>query len=265
MRQRIALLFLLACAPGLAPAQPQQVTLRFVYVDTPLYPYYIGHGQLIPDNPGVSIELVKLLEKKVPGLKVELARMPWKRCLLSLKQGSADALVASFRPERQENGVYPTRPDGRPDPSRRMETHNYVLYKRKSSTLSWNGKRFDRVDGAIGAPLGNSIVEDLRGHGVTVEESQSFVNNLRKLLAGRLAGVATLETVGDFQLGRSQYTEVVKMSPVLASKDYYLMFSHQFIDKHPRLANDIWKALAEIRTSYSTTLMFRYMKMTAEY
>jgi len=89
------------------PAAANTVTLRFVYEDRPLFPYYLGDGSSQPRWPGVTIELLRQLEKKVPGLKISFERMPWQRCLASVKKGSADAVVASYRKDREDTGVFP--------------------------------------------------------------------------------------------------------------------------------------------------------------
>ena len=55
----------------------------------------------IPENPGVAVEMIKLLESKIPNLKITLIRRPWKRCMLILKAGIVEGIFnANFKPER---------------------------------------------------------------------------------------------------------------------------------------------------------------------
>ncbi len=69
------------------------------------------------------------------------------------------------------------------------------------------------------------------------------------MLFGKLQGVAALSLAGDFYLNRQKfkYKEIRKVEPALVAKPYYLMLSHQFVKKYPKLSQDIWNALEEIR------------------
>ena len=92
-RCRIALLTL-PLWPSLALAQ--SVVLRVAYEDkdTPDHP---GAGPTISANPGIVVEMVALLEKRLPDLRVSFFRKPWSRCLAELAAGSVDEV------DQQEN------------------------------------------------------------------------------------------------------------------------------------------------------------------
>jgi len=240
------------------PCAAQSVTLRFAYEDREIFPYMMGEGQAIPDKPGVTPEMVKRLQKKLPDLRIELQRMPWRRCLDNLLQGESDAIVASFNEDRMQHGVYPMK-NGQPDTALRSGTSSYSLYKLKTSSLGWDGTRFTGLTGSIGAPMSWSIGDDLKKMGVTIDASPSTHRDFEKLLLNRVAGVAALTDFGDLMLEQPKYTDVIKVTPALASKNYYLLLSHQFVAKHPAMSGKIWRALAEIREHEGRSLMRKYL------
>jgi len=217
--------------------------------------YLLGNGSEIESvKPGLAIEALWLLEKTLD-VKFKLIREPWKRCHLSLGSGKVDGLFyASFKPERMKLGVYPMK-DGELNTRKRFMSISYVLYTLRDSAIQWDGKNLKNVNGRVGAAIGYSIVDDLRKRGIQVDESRGTLNDFRKLALKRLAAVAALEMNGDFYLRKNPdlAKKIVKISPALATKDYYLVFSHPFFEKHSEVAEEIWNLLAEIRESEKFT------------
>jgi len=213
---------------------------------------------MLPDKPGAAVELVKLLETKVPGLKVQFQRYPWKRCLNELGQGNVDgAFNASFKEKRLKFGAYPWK-DGAVDPSRRLTTIAYNFYKKRDSNFSWNGKMASNAT-SVGAPRGYSIIGDLEKLGLKVQEASSTEANLQKLLAGRNSAVALQDVTGDYFLKKdAKFQSLMKVDPPLKTKPYYLMISNQFKSKNPELAEQIWNAIAELREEQLSTLTDKY-------
>jgi polar amino acid transport system substrate-binding protein len=234
------------------------VTLRFAYETEEVFPYYVGTGEVISNKPGVLPELVLQLGRRIPGLKIEMSRMPWKRCLAQLQSGEVDAIVGSFKPDRLANGVYPMK-NNSPDPAMAIDVRSYYLYKPRGSTVQWDGQQFGELNGAVGAPLGYSIVDDLQKMGVKVEQTRSAAVDFQKLGLRRLAAVAALEKVGDYYVRLGRDGDFVKVTPALATKEYYLMFSRQFIQKHPDTASRIWRTLAEVRDSEIDAMIVKYL------
>jgi polar amino acid transport system substrate-binding protein len=225
------------------------ITLSYEVKPNP--PYYLGSGTSIDwDKPGVVVEVFKSLENRLD-VEVRFIRNPWERGLKLLEANEVEGVFnASFRPERMELGVYPMK-EREADPSKRTFTNAYFLYKLKNSPLAWDGEKFSHLDGEIGAVLGYAIVGDLKEMGAAVYEGQNQVDNLRKLVRGRLAGVAGLETMNDLYLEThpEEFKDIVKAQPPLAEKEYYLILSHQFVQQHPQLAADIWDEIERIRES----------------
>ncbi|MDC8760573.1 substrate-binding periplasmic protein [Janthinobacterium fluminis] len=256
---RIALLAL--C---LSTAQAQPVQLRVAYEDKDT-PDHAGASTVVPEHPGILVEMIGQLEQRIPNLLVTYSRKPWARCLAELEAGNADAVFASsVSPERMKIGVFPMR-DGKADRQYRIDTKAYNLYKLKDTALDWDGKRFLHQRGKIGAMRGYAIVAELQKMGVAVSEVDRQENAFRMLLLGRLDGFAQLSAEGDYMRNNNpEFAGIVKVAQPIMVKDYYLQISHQFHAANPKLAQEIWKTLAAIRQAESERLTLKYMKAYAD-
>ena len=256
----IAFIFLLVAGSGHA------VELKVAWENAPQPPYYMGKGTKIPALPGVAVEMVMMLEEYIDGLKVVPQRLPWKRCLKSLQLGKIDGTFnASYKKKRLEFGFYPTKDgtlNGAVDPSFRITTIQYCLYAKKDSKVSWDGKKFNNLTGAIGAPLGYSIVGDLEKLGAKVDTSPSTQNDFLKLNKNRVAAVAAQGITGDALLSSfpKKFSELHKLEPPLKTKPYYIMLSKQFVGKHPDLAKKIWATIKIIRETRLADIAKKYVK-----
>jgi polar amino acid transport system substrate-binding protein len=241
-----------------APAANAADVLRAAYEDRALPPYYMNTSTEVDANaPGVSIELVREAAAEL-GMTVEFTRMPWVRCLKSLKQGEVDLVFnASFKADRLEDGVYPMA-EGKPDAARRIATVSYALYRLKGSQVSWNGKTVTGLEGPVGAPSGYSILEDLKSWGVPTEEAADATINFKKLASRRIQAIALLEVSGDSLI--KDYPAVEKVAPPLAIKDYFAIFSHQFYDAKRDTAEKFWRKLAEVRDRKAPALYAKYAR-----
>ncbi len=259
MINKILLAFLIVFSSFSVQAE---ITFTVAYENKVQFPYYMGEtAKVLAEKPGAAVELVKLIESKVPGIKVELKRYPWKRCLSELEQGNASgAFNASYKEKRLKFGAYPLK-DGSVDTSRRLTTIAYSFYKKKGTDFSWDGKKASGKIKSIGAPRGYSIVGDLKKLGLKVTEANSTEANLKKLLAGRVSAVALQEVTGDYFLKESaQFNDLEKVQPPLKTKPYYLMISNQFKAKHPKVAEQIWDAVAELREQKLQGLTEKYFQ-----
>jgi polar amino acid transport system substrate-binding protein len=205
--------------------------------------------------------MIMMLSDYLPGLRVRFRRVPWNRCLRELQAGLVDATFnASFKPERLNYGAYPMK-DGLPDELRRIATLSYSLYAMKDSQVRWDGLRISNIVGNIGAPAGYSIIDDLTAQQIQVEEASTTRVNLIKLIHGRLAAVAAQDVTADRILKTEPaiFSDVIKLTPPLVSKAYYMMISDEFIAKHPALAERIWDTLAIIREERIEKIAERYV------
>ena len=252
----LACLILVVSTPAAA-----ETTLHIAYEDKTQFPYYMGNTQKVLDRPGAAVELVELLEERIPGLRIRFSRYPWKRCLAMLETNQVDGIFnASYRAERNRIGEYP-RKNGEVDPSRRLTTISYHLYALPNAELGWNGQTFEDPELEIGAPLGYSIVEDLRNLGVSVTEVRSSTQSLELLTARRVDAVALQSVTADYLLSHNtDYgADIVRIDPPLKTKPYYLMLSRQFKAENPELAEHIWNVIGKLREEKLEALAQPYL------
>ncbi|QDQ25796.1 amino acid ABC transporter substrate-binding protein [Chitinimonas arctica] len=206
---------------------------------------------ILKDKPGLNTIMMRMVEKQL-GVKIDIKPLPWKRCMESLRTGEMDGLFKiSFKPDRMEMGHFPMSGD-KPDGSKRMLDDSYSLYRLKGSNVEWDGKAIKNAQSAIGAQSGFSIVDQLKGLGVRVDDGvRGAGENLQKLVNGRLSGVALQTLEGDINLAeRAEFAaKIERIDPPLVSKPYFLMLSKQFVAKYPEFAQQIWNAVGTVRES----------------
>jgi polar amino acid transport system substrate-binding protein len=247
LRRALACLLLAACTGG-AFAAETVVRLSFETKESP--PRYLGEGTAIPkDRPGITIELLRLVEKRT-GVRFELQRVPWARSLYLLETNQVDGVFhMSYLPERTRFVAYPMK-DGQPDRARSIFTQRYFLYARKGTRLSWDGERL-ASDGPVGTTRGYSVAKRLEDLGVRVEQENDLPGSMRKVLAGRLEAYAELENManGIIARNREEMRDIVKLQPPLRQEPYYLVLSKGFLAREPALAERIWNAIGELTGS----------------
>jgi polar amino acid transport system substrate-binding protein len=247
LRRALAAFLACACTLG-AFAAETVVRLSFETKESP--PRYLGEGtQVRKDMPGLTIELLRLVEKRT-GVRFELQRVPWARSLYLLETNQVDGVFhMSYLPERTRFVAYPMK-DGQPDRARSIFTQRYFLYARKGTRLAWDGERLVS-EGPIGTTRGYSVVRRLEDLGARVEQENDLPGSMRKVLAGRLEAYAELENMATGILARhpEEMRDIVKLQPPLRQEPYYLVLSKGFQSRDPALAERIWDAVGEVTRS----------------
>lgn len=200
------------------------------------------------DGGGLNFELLNQVAARLD-IHFDYRSMPWKRCLEQLKANEVGgAFAVSFNRERLALGAYPG--GDQADVAKRMHIDRYVLVRKKGARIGWNGRAFSNVDGAVGVQLGYSVADFLRGLNVPVDEGSQRANELaQKLIAGRLAGAA-LGASDALRLMNGPLASQLEVLPVpLVEKPYFLMLSHALVASNPQLAQRLWQAVEEVRTS----------------
>src|SRR5690606_24666365 len=189
-RGLVAVAFLATLAVPLAaaaqpPAEyPGRPTLRVVYETTPNPPRHLGVGTAIDwERPGLTLELIRDVGERLR-LNLAFDRVPWKRGLLLIETGDADAIFhTSYVAGREAVGAFPKTADGQPDASRALFSQSYVLFAPAGSPVAWDGRAITGLAGRpVGATAGYAVVEHLRAHGVPVEAVRLPRLNLAKLI-----------------------------------------------------------------------------------
>lgn len=242
----------------LASSSPLEITIA--YENTPLPPYYFGAGDEIPGLPGIAVELLQIVDKRLPEVTIKFRRAPWKRCKNELRDGTIEAIFpASFKPARKKIGKYP-RTQGILDSEKRMLFLSYYFYAVKGTGFRWDGELEGKW--VIGAPTGYSIVDDLKKHDQEVDDQAATTRqNLLKLITGRVQAVAAQGVTADPLIqSEQQFQRVEKLSPPINTKANYLIFSHQFINKHQQLAEKFWSTLQDVREEKLEELALKYVQ-----
>ena len=223
--------------------------ITIAYQNTISYPFLTGNSNTTNwDKPGALLEMMKLVEKKIH-IKIVFKRVPWKRGLFELKSGEVDALLAaSYKKERLDFGVYPTK-NKQIDISKRTHYNSYYLYKIKNAPTLWDGKTFTNVSKGICVEREYSIVSDLRKNAVLVHEFNSTLKCMDILNNDRVDAVAALEFTGDYIIKQTKYKNIVKVNNALKTKVYHMMMSHKFVNAHPKLSELIWDTIEKVRES----------------
>lgn len=60
------------------------------------------------------------------------------------------------------------------------------------------------------------------------------------------------------KIAPEKFKRIVKVTPPIKTKPYYLMLSHQFVKKHPQLAEKIWDTIEIIRESQFDRISAKY-------
>lgn len=247
MKKQLFLFFLTSSILFAATAfSDNQRRITFAIEDTDSFPIYRQSGHEGLPNPGIYLEMVKLMEEAL-NIKIDIRRLPWKRCLYELKGGYVDGLLtASYKPKREAMGRYPKK-NGKIDSDRSFSRSSYYLYTTVHSPLKWHNNKLSNISGHIGAQLGFSVVSDLKMRGLRVQELSDVEGIFRMLLNNRVAAVAVHKSDGDFYLHK--YKNLKRLSPPLSTKPYYLLFSHPFYNRNPKLSNRLWDVSSNLRKS----------------
>ncbi|WP_163833447.1 substrate-binding periplasmic protein [Spartinivicinus ruber] len=198
-------------------------------------------------HPGYFIEFLQAIARDL-NVNINIVRMPWKRCLISLQEGRINAVTtASYKPEREKSGRYPKKA-GQLDVSRRFNTSSYFLYAVKDLLVKWDGNILENKSNlSVGAQRGFSIVADLNNLGVKTTEVDNPESGFIMLLNNRLSALAVHENVG--QVYVRKYNNIKQLSPPLKTKPYFLIISHQFYSKYPEFSEEIWNTVEKLRNS----------------
>lgn len=236
----ITLLFLFNGHPSKA------MEMTFGTSDIEVFPYHLGEGVMIADPPGLCVDIILEATKKI-GVEAKFTRYPDPRVLTSLKKGIIDgALIYSYNEDRLKFGQYPMK-NGKLDESRKVNVISYNLYKLKSDPLNWDGNKITGINGReIGINSGNSIAYDLGEMGIAVAPVKTTDQNLMKLKRGHIAGFAHNESYIVYS-DHYQKDIMERIEIPLKTKSYYVLLSHQFVKKHPEIAEELWDTVGQIR------------------
>lgn len=220
--------------PG-RPAQAQARPLTVVY--TEWFPYtYTENGAAA----GFEIETLREVLKGM-GLEAEFIEYPWKRCLASLAEGQADALVSLLKtPEREEFAIFP---------EEHISISRTVFFAAADKAVAFTGDFAELKGRKIGVIMGFSYGEAFDRADFLDKEPGVDVNILiNRVVSGRNDLAAENEAVAKASATRLGVRDRLRfLEPPIHSQKLYVGFARA--RGHGPLAEKFSKALAGFKSS----------------
>ncbi|WGL59820.1 transporter substrate-binding domain-containing protein [Pigmentibacter sp. JX0631] len=223
------------------------VTIKLCYPDNDAPPWQIGNGENIFHPPGLSIDIITAAAKKIKA-DINIIRVPTNRVFQLLAKGEVDGVfIFSFLPERQESGVYPLLKNGELNHKNRVASLDYHFYKNKKSKLTWDGKTLSNLNSEIGVNRGYAVIDILKKLSIPYEESKGSEILVKKVDSGRLDGLVSQSMTVDLFIRKLKAKNLIKLSPPVISKDYFLVFGKSFYEKNKILCEKFWDSIGNLR------------------
>jgi polar amino acid transport system substrate-binding protein len=240
------------------PSDPEPVTIL----------YHDGTGTLKLDDVStqaagnrIVFYILNVILPEQYGINIQLKPIMWTRGLELIKSGLADGIMnASYNEERASYAVYPLK-DGIPDPGKMLRLMEYNLYMNKDSSITWDGKNIEHIDGEIVSVRSFAIIKDLEEMGIDVIEEENIPGIMRNLSIGRFKAAALQNYTDEYLNEHRELKEnIIKSEIPLKRKEYYLVFSRRFYNENRTLAEKIWEAIED----YSSTEEFKMKRNELE-
>ncbi|EOY4513474.1 substrate-binding periplasmic protein [Vibrio vulnificus] len=246
----------------LSPFSPQAspvTTITLAYSDVESFPFQMGNGNLVVDPPGVSVDVIEQAARLL-NIKINYVRVPGKRVLSQIKANQVDGgFIFSYSQERAQYAHYPMK-DQQADHNLRIATLDYYFYKLKEQPLTWDGLQLSSIgDVPVGAHTGFSITKRLKESNVNILEIGSTEKLFEMLGKRRLTAIAIQSNIASSYINEHQFSTVERVSPPISTKDYYLIFSHEFAEENPQLVQNIWEMIGLIRDDVIDTSIKKYL------
>ncbi|KAB1440915.1 substrate-binding periplasmic protein [Pseudodesulfovibrio senegalensis] len=245
----------------------EQKGMHLVFENQPYAGYICGDGYTVPKNrPGLAVELITMTAKRL-GIALSLERMPWKRCLYTVRSGQADGIFpVSQNRDRSRFLAFPSEAPGQPKTTMALCNRSHSFFTLKQSRISWDGMELRNLGSApVATGTGYTFIHTLDSMGIRHVEFPTQSECFEKLQQGLVGAVATLDDMGQSVLAEHPelLRNVVKLSPPIGSNHYYLAFSRNFVRHNPALVQRFWKTMyavarskefSSIRNTYAANL-----------
>lgn len=261
MKSVIVAALLALLVPLSAHAEKKQLRICYENVEYP--PFTFGSDD-VPSHPGYIVDMVKLAVN-ASGADVVLHRLPWKRCIRSIKRGEMDGLFgAIWAKEREAWSVYPKNDDQSVNTSLHLIKIIYPIYVRKGGKLRWDGKALSGVKNGVAAPPGYVAQNMLMEMGVYPDKKihiPDMERGMRMVALNRIDGYVVNQTSGDQMVADlGLQSEIETLAKPFTHNYLYLVFSQHFFYSNRKCAQGIWHKLAQVRDAYSETFLENYKK-----
>jgi polar amino acid transport system substrate-binding protein len=243
--------FILLLAPH--PAWSEQQSMHLVFENQPYAGYILGNGSAIPDNrPGLFVELITMTAERL-GINLSFERMPWKRCLYTVRSGLADGVFpVSHSSEHSRFLVFPPQSENQSDTDSALFKRPHSFFTLRQSRIRWDGMELRNLGNTpVATGTGYGFIRGLDDMGIRHVEFPSQKDCFEKLQQGLVGAVAALDDMGQSVLAEhpEKFRNVVKLSPPIGSRHYHLAFSRSFSRKNPDLVQRFWKTMCALAHS----------------
>jgi polar amino acid transport system substrate-binding protein len=202
---------------------------------------------------GLDETLVKQAAQQA-GLTIVFQSLPRKRAFEQLKNGEIDGVInLSFKPERLEFLAYPMSGD-KADTARGLHVDSNSVFVKSGDPLTWDGKEFKNLTGAIGALAGHGSADSLKKLGLKVDDgTKTIAGQLEKVGLGRIQAAVLPSDAAKLALSKNTdlAKTVVALPTPYSTKSAYLAFSKPFYRASPEIAEKFWMAVVSVRDSES--------------
>lgn len=232
-------------ALSLAGNSHAHLPLRFCFEDVQQQPW------TTPDKQGLNFVLLNAVEKSLNEKFVYVA-LPWKRCLAYVANGEVDGVVAAvYSPERAKYALVPSHADGKERREAALYVDDFHIFVSAGSKVSWNGKQFSNLRGAVAAQAGFIVVSQLRSMGLQVDESSKTAESGLRLLAAGSVEAAVLQGRQALYHQRqdARFRDLAKLPQAFAHVPLHLMIARPSHQKDPKRIEAIWSAIEKERAS----------------
>ncbi|WP_229255915.1 substrate-binding periplasmic protein [Duganella fentianensis] len=241
---RYALLLLLVLQAPLAYSGGACVAVRVGYIDQHRPPYWLGEGEVVPEPPGASVDLIRAAVQgsgfNCPPI---LIRLPAARLKMALEAGDIDMTPIGEQPSYSHEIALPRDRDGNVDRNRALRNTLVVLVRSKDKVPA-NTNPADYLRGkTIGASQGSGFNPRLREMGLNVDDgARDLDRNLAKLKLGRVDAVVTnLVKPGHLDATLKRYGgSIVQLQQPLINSRLWMAFNANYYRAHTEQVEALW-------------------------
>lgn len=228
------------CLPTLGS---EEGAFRICTDANPWYPFTFERNG---ESKGLHVDIVKLACKEA-ALECEFQPLPWKRCLLSVKNGKMDAVVsASYNSDRSSYMDYPPIEASYHKSPWRITQAEYVVVTLANNKYDFDGD-LSTLPTPVIAPSGYSIINDLEKAGLKVTGYSKNMAMFKALLRTNVGSAISLTPIPDFLESANVFVDRLKIhtKPII-SKSYFVAISKKtLLSNASKLA--LWKSVVAIR------------------
>lgn len=146
------------------------------------------------------------------GIEFSIVRLPWRRCVSAAMNGLYDGIIGvGWDEERGQKLLFPTLNGSLIDEASRLYFVNYPIYTLTTSTLAWDGVKFENLKYGLTAPKGFIVENKLKALGALQQIEEGVDAGVSLLNGGRVDGVIVAEEVGNKVIATQKLPNIKKL------------------------------------------------------